>query len=216
MENKYWNSTDIFNPAHDKQPKIVIIWAGGIWCGTTFALAQMWFNNITVVDFDEVELKNTSSQLYRESDIGMGKVRALWQNVKNFTGIQITEIMDRFKPEHVKDAEIVIFAVDQMAVRKEIMESLTEKTIRYLDCRMAALAFEIHMFIPVYENPLYMNTWFSDEEASPVTCTSKSTSFNTFAIAAVITRLVIGIIKDEPAIMKKRNIQVDLANLIIS
>lgn len=216
MEGKYLNCTDIYNPDHDKQPKIVIIWAGGIWCGTTFALAQMGFKDITVVDFDEVELKNTSSQLYKESDIGLPKVVALANNVKEFTGIEIKRDQNKFKPDHVKDADLVILAVDQMSVRKEIVESITEKTIRYLDCRMAAMAFEIHMFVPVYENILYFNTWYSDEDASPVTCTSKSTSFNTFCIAGIITRLVIGIIKDDPFIMKKRNIQVDLANLIIS
>jgi shikimate 5-dehydrogenase len=41
MENKYNNCLDIFNPTFDKQPKIVIVGAGGIGCGTTFALAQM-------------------------------------------------------------------------------------------------------------------------------------------------------------------------------
>ena len=176
----------------------------------------MGFKDITVVDFDEVELKNTSSQLYKESDIGLPKVVALANNVKEFTGIEIKRDQNKFKPDHVKDADLVILAVDQMSVRKEIVESITEKTIRYLDCRMAAMAFEIHMFVPVYENILYFNTWYSDEDASPVTCTSKSTSFNTFCIAGIITRLVIGIIKDDPFIMKKRNIQVDLANLIIS
>ena len=55
--NKYRNCLDIFNPDHDTQPSIVIVWAGGIWCWTTFALAQLGFKNITVIDFDEVELK---------------------------------------------------------------------------------------------------------------------------------------------------------------
>jgi hypothetical protein len=71
------------------------------------------------------------------------------------------------------------------------------------------------MFIPVFENQLYMNTWYSDEQASHEVCTNKAVSYNTFAIASVISRLVVGIIKDEPAIMKKTNIQVDLANLLI-
>jgi hypothetical protein len=60
---------------------------------------------------------------------------------------------------------------------------------------MAAEVFEIYNYIPVYELPLYMRTRFTDEEASPITCTSKSTSFNTFAIAAFITRFVVGIVK---------------------
>lgn len=213
--SKYNNCLDIFNPEFDKQPKIVIIGAWWIGCWTTFTLAQMWFNDITVVDFDEVEMKNTSSQLYKESDIGMGKVRALWQNVKNFTGIQITEIMDRFKPEYVKDADIVISAVDNMATRREVIEACTIKTKRFIDCRMMSMAFEIYSYIPVYENSLYFRTWFPDEEATAIACTNKSSSFNTFAIAGFLTRIVVGIVKDELFILKRSQLTVDLSNLLI-
>lgn len=216
MTNQFLWSQDIFNPEFDKQPKIVIVGAGWIGCGTTFALAQLGFKDITVIDFDEVELKNTSSQLYKQEDIGKMKVQALHDNVLAFTWTDIQVFNDKFKPEYVKDADIVIAAVDVMSVRKEILEACTIKTKRFIDCRMASMAFEIHSYIPVYENVLYLRTRFPDEEATQVTCTNKSSSFNTFAIAAFITRLVVGITKDDPAILKKSNIQVDLANLIIA
>lgn len=214
--NKYNNCLDIYNPIHDKQPKIVIVGAGGIGCWTTFALAQMWFNNITVIDFDEVELKNTSSQLYRESDIWRPKVTALQENVAAFTGITITPIVDRYKKEYTDDADIVIMAIDNMATRREVAESLTTKTERMIDCRMAWEFFEIYNYIPVYELQIYLSTWYTDEEASPVTCTSKSTSFNTFAIAAFITRMVVWITKWDKTITNRSQLTVDLHNLMIS
>lgn len=214
--NKYNNCLDIFNPQFDKQPKIVIIGAGGIGCGTTFALAQMWFNNITVIDFDEVELKNTSSQLYREDDVWKLKVDALHDNVLAFTWVSIHTYNSKYEPEFTKDADIVIMAVDNMAVRRQIAEGLTIKTQRMLDCRMAAEAFEIYNYIPVYELPLYLRTWYTDEEASPVTCTYKSVSYNTFAIASYITRFVIWIIKNDPVIINKSQFTVDLHNLLVA
>ena len=179
-------------------------------------LAQMGIKDITVVDFDNVENHNLASQLYKESDIGIPKVVALQQNVKEFTGVTINALFDKYKPEMVKDADIVIIWVDNMATRKEVVESLTTKTKRFIDGRMQWEAFELHMFIPVFETPLYMNTRYSDDAASPETCTNKSVSYNTFAIASIISRFVVGIIKDDPIIMKKTNIQVDLHNLIIS
>lgn len=216
MENKYNNCLDIFNPTFDKQPKIVIVGAGGIGCGTTFALAQMWFNNITVIDFDAVELKNTSSQLYREDDVGKLKVDALHDNVLAFTGIDIKTYNSKYKAEYTNDADIVIMAVDDMAVRREIAEALTTNTKRMIDCRMAGQFFEMYNYIPVYELPLYLTTRYSNEDASPITCTSKSTSFNTFAIAAFITRFVVGITKDDKVILDKSQLTVDLYNLMIA
>jgi len=213
--SKYNNCLDIFNPEFDKQPKIVIIGAWWIGCWTTFALAQMWFNDITVVDFDEVEMKNTSSQLYKESDIWLSKVTALQTNIIEFTGVVIKTEPYKFEPRMVEDADIVISAVDNMATRREVIEACTIKTKRFIDCRMMSMAFEIYSYIPVYENSLYFRTWFPDEEATAIACTNKSSSFNTFAIAGFLTRIVVGIVKDEPFILKRSQLTVDLSNLLI-
>jgi hypothetical protein len=107
-------------------------------------------------------------------------------------------------------------AVDDMAVRRQIAESLTTNTKRMIDCRMAGQFFEMYNYIPVYELPLYLATRYSNEDASPVTCTSKSTSFNTFAIASFITRFVVGIVRDDPIILNKSQLTVDLYNLMIA
>jgi len=214
-KERYHNQLDIINPLFE-QTKIVVIGAGWIGSTTVMCLAQMGIKDITVVDFDDVENHNLASQLYKESDIGMWKVRALWENVKAFTWTIITERYEKYKPEMVADADIVIIGVDNMATRKEVVESLTTKTKRFIDGRMQWEAFELHMFMPVFETQLYMNTRYSDDDASPETCTNKAVSYNTFAIASIISRFVVGIIKDDPIIMKKTNLQVDLHNLIIS
>jgi molybdopterin/thiamine biosynthesis adenylyltransferase len=154
--------------------------------------------------------------LYKQDDIGELKTYALQQNVKAFTGIEIKTINKSFEPEDVKDADIVIAAVDVMSVRKEILEACTTKTKRFIDCRMMSMAFEIYSYIPVYENDLYLATRFPDEEATTVACTNKSSSFNTFAIAGFITRFVVGITKDEKSILDRSQLTVDLSNLIIA
>jgi len=45
----------------------------------------MGCENITLVDYDEVELHNTASQFYKTSDIGKLKVEALKDNILDFT-----------------------------------------------------------------------------------------------------------------------------------
>ena len=66
----------------------------------------------------KLNLKNTSSQLYKESDVWRLKVAALQQNVSDFTGVTIVPINDKYDPKYTTDADIVIMAVDDMAVRK--------------------------------------------------------------------------------------------------
>lgn len=215
LTSKHKWQLDIYNPDFDGQKKIVIVWAGWIGSTTAYALAQMWCNDITVIDFDEVELHNTASQFYKQSQLWIPKVIALRDNIEEFTWVRIIPINEKFRKEHVVFADIVIMAVDNMAVRMQIAEACTSKTIRFIDCRMAAMMFEIHMFIPVFEMDLYKATRYTDEEASPVTCTNKSVSFNCLAIAAVITRIVKGIIKEEKEIFNRSNWQIDLHNLLI-
>lgn len=216
MSTRHRGQYDIYNPELDKNPKIVIVWAWGIWSTTAYALAQMWLSNITVIDYDEVENHNVASQFYKESDLWKLKTESLKNNIKEFTWVEIKTINDKYRSEFTKDADIVIIAVDNMKTRREVVESLTTKTIRFIDWRMAWRAFELYNYIPVYENEIYFKTRFTDEEASPVTCTNKSVSFNTFAIASIISRFVIGIIKDEKQIMNKSQITVDLQNLMIA
>ena len=90
------NQSAIFNPLGVWDKKIVIIWAG--WVGSTSAyyIAQMWCNNITIIDYDEVELHNTASQFYKQSDIGKMKVEALKENIRDFTGVEVTSINDKY------------------------------------------------------------------------------------------------------------------------
>jgi len=69
----------------DQQIKIDIIGAGGIGSFTTLALAKMGFNNLRVHDFDVVEDHNVASQFFKEPQLGMYKVDALRDNVKEQT-----------------------------------------------------------------------------------------------------------------------------------
>jgi sulfur carrier protein ThiS adenylyltransferase len=71
-------------------------------------LAQMGMSDITVIDYDEVENHNLASQLYKETDIGKPKVEALYDNVKEFTGVELSIFNMKFEPFMVADADIVI------------------------------------------------------------------------------------------------------------
>lgn len=187
QKERHANQFEIFNPWTDAK-KIVMIWAGGIGSTTAYLLAQMWFSDITVVDFDEVENHNVASQFYKTNQVGSPKVEALRDNVLEFTGVEIKAINEKYKPEHTAGADIVILAVDNMDVRKEIVDTCEAK-LAIIDWRMWGEVYMTYAFDPAIEKERWLETWFPQSEAAHENCTAKSISYNCAGIACRITKL---------------------------
>src|SRR3990167_6840796 len=96
----------LVNPQELEFP-ITVIGAGGIGSWATLALAKMGCSNISVIDFDKVEIKNTPSQIYTMSQKGKNKVSALKETVKILTGVDIKPIVGKFQDVYkkIKDSE---------------------------------------------------------------------------------------------------------------
>lgn len=66
--------------------KVCLLGCGGLGSHILYELAAVGFLNITIVDFDKIELSNLNRQiLYKESDIGKSKVFTAQENIKKFT-----------------------------------------------------------------------------------------------------------------------------------
>src|SRR5690554_2378200 len=109
-------------PAEVLAQKIHIVGAGAIGSMTSITLAKMGFINQTVWDFDEVSIENLSNQGYRFKDIGRAKVEALQDIVFDYSNHRIEIRKEKFEKQ--KLSGIVISAVDSMAVRKQIWQSV--------------------------------------------------------------------------------------------
>lgn len=210
MSLRHRNQMDLFNPEEYKDKKIVIVWVWWVWSLTTLILAQMWIKNITIIDFDKIENHNISSQFYKTNQLEKLKVESLASNVEEFTWILPKAINEKYKPEHTEDADIIIMWVDDMEVRKDIVET-SNPNLSFIDCRMAWEVFEVYTFTK-YQKEIYMGNWYSNEDASPEVCTAKSISYNTAVIAGIIWKIVKDILSNK---IVKYNYVVDLVNIII-
>lgn len=196
QKTRHANQLSIFNPLIDWWKKVLIVGAWGIWSDTCRCLAKTWFNDITVVDFDEVENHNVASQFYKESQLWVLKVEALKQNVLEFSGVEIKTINWKYEPSHAEWMDIVIMAVDNMDVRREIVESARPK-LKLIDGRMSWEAFLLYTFDPAFEKHRYLESWFPASEADPEVCTEKAVCYNTSIIGWFVTKLCVDICKDK-------------------
>jgi molybdopterin/thiamine biosynthesis adenylyltransferase len=172
---------------------IHIIGAGAIGGATALTLAKMGFQDITVYDFDTIEVENINCQFYRFSDIGRYKVEALKEIVKDFTGVEIEMEADAYQQGQLKG--IVISAVDSMEVRRLVWEEHRQFAVGtrlIIDPRMGAEDAMCYAMKPCDPKDIksYEKTLYSDEDAVAERCTAKATMYTALALSAHVAKIV--------------------------
>lgn len=172
--------------------RITVIGAGAIGGWTTLALAKMGFSNLTVIDFDKVEVENMNSQFYRFKDIGKPKVKALQELVEEFTNVRIEATEGRY--EKGVFPGIVIAAVDSMAVRANVFGShrnIAANTKAIIDPRMGAESALLFVVNPMEKRSCdsYSNSLYSDESAVRERCTAKATIYTANLLSGLVSQV---------------------------
>jgi len=210
---------DIIKPA-ELEFSILVIGAGGIGSWTTLALAKMGCRNITVVDFDKVEDRNTPSQIYTFKYKDDFKVNALKNIVNELTSVEIKPVTEKFQDWHTPDKvfNVIISGVDSMDSRKEIWKKISAELPLtfdvYFDVRMAGEFLRIITISPLnaYSINSYEKSLFADNPIDSTPCTARSVIYNTFLCGGLIASLVKKYAKKESV---HTNINFDITNTAI-
>lgn len=173
--------------------QITIIGAGAIGSWTTLALAKMGFQNLTVYDFDTIELENMNAQLYPMHCVGQPKVQALGKLVKDFTGTSIQLVNGKYQKGHFPG--IVISAVDSMSVRRVIWENHKHQsfgTRAIIDPRMGAEHALLYVMNPMSEGDIksYEASLYSDQAGVQEPCTAKATIYTANMLSGLVCAAV--------------------------
>jgi hypothetical protein len=180
-------------PLEVLEEPITIIGAGAVGSFTTLSLAKMGFTNITVFDFDKIDVENMNCQFYRFGDIGSFKVEALKDLVKDFTRVEINAVNGLYESGYFKG--IVISAVDSMKVRKLIWDNHKDIAIGtklIIDPRMGAESALIYAMNPWNSKDVesYEKALYSDENAVAEDCTAKATMYTATMLAGQVCKIV--------------------------
>ena len=196
----YTRQMGLLNPNEPKnQPRILIIGAGTIGSWTTLCLTKMGLKNITVVDFDIIEPHNSPNQLYSPEDAGKIKVAQLKEEMEYLSGVTITAVNGKFEVPRIESTDILISAVDTMAVRKLIFEAFTMSSASlFIDGRVGGNVMKIYALHKTsLEMGEYAKTLHSDDlsfianeevrAASELSCTTRGVADSGFICAGIIS-----------------------------
>lgn len=168
---------------------ITIIGAGAVGSWVALSLAKMGFLNLTVWDYDTVDVVNMNCQMYPIDEIGNPKVDALRLMVKKFTGRDIQVVNDKFTGQDLT-SDIVISAVDCMEVRLAALNACQTTVSKFIDPRMGAEAAQLYVMHPIEEHGSYMKSWFPNDEGVEAPCTAKSTIYCANVLAGLVCKAV--------------------------
>ena len=143
LEIKGWDAKKM------KNTKVVVGGAGAIGSQVSMMLARIGIGRLIVIDHDILEEHNTANQLYTSEDIGMRKVYALREILKDFDAEYIG-INDKVQNVDWKsiDADIILGCFDNIGARFFLnMIAITHRK-PYIDAGIESFRGQVWTVIP--------------------------------------------------------------------
>lgn len=109
---------------------IIGVGATGSWVG--LLAAKMGWHNFRIWDADIVESHNCPNQIYGSKHLGLPKVDAFEQVIKEFNPLAVVEKHNHFfeAEKHINELEDAVFvAVDSLAARKDIISNISSNPL---------------------------------------------------------------------------------------
>lgn len=196
---------------------VTVIGAGATGSFVILELAKMGVKDITVYDFDVIEEHNVANQVYAMKHIGMNKVDAIADIVKEQTGADITAINEKVDGSTYLKG-VVFCLTDSMASRKEIWERAVRfkpQINMYIETRMGINVGYIYTINPMSAVDVnkYPETLYGDDVAETSTCGS---SLSIVTTACTIASMACwNVVRDFKGVHTPQEVLFDLENLNI-
>lgn len=178
----YSRQMGLLDPRSFAGKSVTIIGAGATGSHVALQLAMMGFGNeladrgkMKVFDFDVVEEHNLANQAFGIKHIGMPKVEALKDVIKEKCGFEIEVYNEKVVRQQTVRSTYVFLLVDTMAGRKEIFQNCLKystATEMVIETRMGVDQGRVYAFPPYELNMCekWENSLYSDEDAPVSAC----------------------------------------------
>jgi hypothetical protein len=163
--------------------RAAVIGVGAIGRQVALQLAAIGTRRIQLVDFDQVDLTNVTTQGYLANDVGRSKVSATTTAIQGLDpAIRVDTVADRYRPKLVL-GEAVFCCVDSITARGAIWRSAGRECQFWCDGRMLGEIIRVLVAADARGRAHYPTTLFAQSDAEPGRCTARSTIY-TASIAA--------------------------------
>jgi molybdopterin-synthase adenylyltransferase len=162
---------------------VTVIGVGAIGRQVALQLAALGVRQLQLIDFDQIEPTNITTQGYLQANLGWRKVKATGSAVHQIDpNITVTLVEDRYRPQHaIGDA--VFCCVDSIDARAAIWRTAGGRCPFWCDGRMLSEVMRILTVADDQGRAHYPTTLFQQAEAQTGACTSRGVIY-TAAIAA--------------------------------
>ena len=164
---------------------VTVIGVGAIGRQVALQLTALGVPKLQLVDFDEVERSNVTSQGYLTDDVGRPKVDATGDACHQIEHLlDVEDIQDRFRPSQ-EIGTSVFCCVDSISARAAIWRSVESRCRFWGDGRMLGEALRV-LVAADQGRKHYATTLFPQAEAQAGRCTSRSTIYAASLAAALL------------------------------
>lgn len=167
---------------------VVVVGVGAVGRQAAIQLASMGIGRIRIVDFDTVSVVNLGPQGWLEGDVGKPKVEALLALLSQINSTcKVEAVNGKFEPAHLEGADYVLACVDNMEVRKEIVEAAasTLGVVLVVDSRMGLEINRTYHIFDTESRAEWAKSWFPQAEAHEAPCGMKATVYCASAAGAL-------------------------------
>jgi hypothetical protein len=203
---------DVFPPEAARRLPVTLIGAGGVNSNVALLASKLGLD-LTVYDGDQVDAENVNAQVFGPAHLGKPKPEAVKEICLAHAGVEVRAV-NSFVTGGEDLRGIVVEAVDSMAEREKLWETAilpyAPAIDTYVSVRMGAESGSLFLVRP---NSIPDRIWYessglySDEEALPLPCTAKATSYCASCCAALAVSQVKRLLMEQPTF---RRIDFDL------
>lgn len=156
---------------------VTVIGVGAIGRQIALQLAAIGVRRLQLIDFDQVEWTNITTQGYLQTDLGKFKTTATRETAERLASeIFITELQDRFRPRH-ETGSVIFCCVDSISVREAIWRAVSARCEFFVDGRMLGEVIRVLAVTPAEMRGYYESTLFDQSESQTGACTAQSTIY---------------------------------------
>lgn len=188
MEDRFSRQRDLVPGDRLAALAITVIGVGAIGRQVALQLAAMGARQVTLIDFDTVDLTNITTQGYRRADLGQLKVDATRQAMLDIEpNAELITVADRYRAQY-SVGEAVFCCVDSITARAAIWKSVANRCRFWVDGRMRGETLRILTAVDNVSRARYSTTLFRQEEAQTGACTAKGTIYAAYIAAGFMVQ----------------------------